>query len=305
MGNVFRRFTGRSWRLRQQSMSLWPHWIKQLSTKEQTLHFKTPLIQLANSEIEAHLMQKLCNERSHLNLKMLSKEEIEHLEAFNPLIKHGGLISYNDGRIDPISLQKCLYKACLEKKTQFIDQSVVYIERTSLGKDNKWRIHLANGESFIKNTIILCAALASEQLLKPLGHQCPIEPVLGQALRISIQATQKNYSHWPAVINSHGINMIPLTRNQMMIGATLEPGVNASLQSLENMKNLNGYAPDWLQKSQICKHWHGIRAKPLNRPAPILEKLEPGLFLMTAHYRNGILLAPASAEWIANQINIE
>ena len=49
--------------------------------------------------------------------------------------------------------------------------------------------------------------------------------------------------------------------------------------------------------------WHGLRARPSGRPAPLLEVLEPGLILATGHYRNGVLLAPATAEWVSEQIS--
>ena len=68
------------------------------------------------------------------------------------------------------------------------------------------------------------------------------------------------------------------------------------------MKNLYGNAPEWLQKAQIQHKWYGIRARPIDQAAPILKTLEAGLILNTAHYRNGILLAPACAEWVSNQI---
>jgi len=35
----------------------------------------------------------------------------------------------------------------------------------------------------------------------------------------------------------------------------------------------------------------------------VLEQLLPGLCLMAGHYRNGILLGPASAMWAATIIN--
>ena len=41
----------------------------------------------------------------------------------------------------------------------------------------------------------------------------------------------------------------------------------------------------------------------MERPAPLLEHLEPGLLLASGHYRNGVLLMPASAEWIAAELN--
>ena len=68
------------------------------------------------------------------------------------------------------------------------------------------------------------------------------------------------------------------------------------------MLNMSNFSPEWIKQAKIKKEWYGIRARPLDQPAPILKTLEPGLILNTAHYRNGILLAPACAEWVGNQI---
>ncbi|MEB3148660.1 MAG: FAD-dependent oxidoreductase, partial [Sphaerospermopsis sp.] len=48
----------------------------------------------------------------------------------------------------------------------------------------------------------------------------------------------------------------------------------------------------------------GFRPRPENRPAPIIERL-PGfnrILLATGHYRNGVLLAPATAYAIREMI---
>jgi glycine/D-amino acid oxidase-like deaminating enzyme len=37
-------------------------------------------------------------------------------------------------------------------------------------------------------------------------------------------------------------------------------------------------------------------------PSAIGQALEPDLLLATGHYRNGVLLAPASAEWVVEQV---
>jgi len=36
----------------------------------------------------------------------------------------------------------------------------------------------------------------------------------------------------------------------------------------------------------------------------LLDVLEPGLILASGHYRNGVLLAPATADWVCQQISI-
>jgi len=43
----------------------------------------------------------------------------------------------------------------------------------------------------------------------------------------------------------------------------------------------------------------------LNEPAPLLKQLETGLLINAGHYRNGVLLAPACAEWVGIKIEDE
>ena len=45
------------------------------------------------------------------------------------------------------------------------------------------------------------------------------------------------------------------------------------------MRNLNERAPEWLRSAKVVGHWSGLRARPVDRPAPLLEELEPGLIL--------------------------
>ena len=88
----------------------------------------------------------------------------------------------------------------------------------------------------------------------------------------------------------------------MLVGATLEPGLIASANDLRKMKSINGSAPKWLKTSTIINKWDGIRARPNQSPAPLIKQLEKGLIINTGHYRNGILLAPACAEWVGSEI---
>ncbi len=56
------------------------------------------------------------------------------------------------------------------------------------------------------------------------------------------------------------------------------------------------------RRARLCRHWQGLRARPQGQPAPLLQDLGNGLLLAAGHYRNGVLLAPASAEWVAERI---
>ena len=50
MGHVFRRSSGRGWRLRRRSMELWPQWIETLQAHQPDLKLHPGLLQIAEDE---------------------------------------------------------------------------------------------------------------------------------------------------------------------------------------------------------------------------------------------------------------
>jgi D-amino-acid oxidase len=129
-----------------------------------------------------------------------------------------------------------------------------------------------------------------------------MEAVLGQVLDLQVSASAKAWDHWPAVLVCNGINLIRHGDNRLWLGATLEQGEEPSAEEPSIMRRLDGLAPNWLQQAEVVNQWHGLRARPSGRPAPLLEVLEPGLILASGHYRNGVLLAPATADWVGQQM---
>ncbi len=303
MGYIYKRSSGRGWSLRERTMALWQQWIDILNTQETPLKIDSPLLQIAKSKEEASLMGLISQKRKHLGVEFLSSKQVLNLGISLAKTNHGCLISYQDGRINPLELQQALYNALRKSKIQFIQETVIKLERKSSICNQKWLIHLSKSKSLLKDIVIICAALGSETLLNPLGHHRPIEPILGQVLDLQLKDKPSNWSNWPPVIVFDGINLIPKGMNNLLLGATLEPGTTVNTECLQELKSLRGNAPNWLKNSTIHTNWSGIRARPMNRPAPLLEKLEDGLILATGHYRNGILLAPATADWVSSTIS--
>ena len=62
---------------------------------------------------------------------------------------------------------------------------------------------------------------------------------------------------------------------------------------------LNGWTASDLEKRKRLL----AQIEYASKNVVILKKLEQGLLINTGHYRNGILLAPACAEWIGDQID--
>ena len=295
MGHVFRRSSGRGWRLRRRSMELWPQWIESLQAHQPDLKLHLGLLQIAEDEQAAERMNSLAAQRIDLGLHMVTNVD---LAAVWPTADHGGLHSRHDGRIDPLLLQQALRKALTEQSVELNATAVVHLERN----DNHWRVHHTDGDSSVHDCVVLSTALNSDVLLEPLGQARPMTPVLGQALSLELTTGPTTWSNWPSVLVNQGFNLIPTAPGQLLLGATVEPGDRASEDPLTLMRNLNEQAPEWLRSATVVGHWSGLRARPVDRPAPLLEVLEPGLILASGHYRNGVLLTPGTAEWVATAI---
>ena len=302
MGHAFRRSSGRGWRLRQRSMALWPDWVAELNHPSTPLALETPLIQLAGSDEEAERMRELAAARTQAGLQFLDEQALESAPTPWPRLGYGALLSNRDGRIDPLHLLRALRRAFLAQGGELKPITVQHLDRSDAGQDGRWRVITAESDPLVVDAVVICSALGSSQLLEPLGHQRPMEAVLGQVLELKRQDPQLSWEHWPAVLTCGGVNLIPHGNRQLWLGATVEPGTEANPALLPAIQSLNNHAPLWLQDAEVIGQWHGLRARPQGRPAPLLEQLEPGLILASGHYRNGVLLAPASAEWVGQQI---
>ena len=82
----------------------------------------------------------------------------------------------------------------------------------------------------------------------------------------------------------------------------MEPGDQAAAAALTELRGLAGEAPLWLRQAKVVRQWQGLRVRPVGQPAPLLAEPEPGLLVAGGHYRNGVLLAAATAEWLGERM---
>ena len=295
MARLFRRSSGRGWRLRQQSHALWQQWREELQQRGYALPFRPSLLQLATTAAEQEAQAQLAEQRQ--DLRLLAPAELETLRPLIPQPSLGGLLSPEDGQLDPIPAMQALQKDGERLGVQLNATAVRGLERSGSGQ---WRVVGAQ-ESY--DWVVLSAGLSSSALLEPLGHERPQHPVLGQALELELAGGDQEPLNWPGSLSWSGINLVPRPQGRLWLGATVEIDQRQGQpEPLLALRELDGKAPAWLQRATVLRKWQGLRARPLGRPAPLLEQLEPGLLLASGHYRNGVLLAPATAAWVAEQI---
>jgi len=100
----------------------------------------------------------------------------------------------------------------------------------------------------------------------------------------------------------NGKNIIPISKNKLIIGSTNEYSTKPEENIFEKLTDFLDKKPYWLMKGKISKKRYGIRTKPDGEPSPIMKIFEDGLIICTGFYKNGILLAPACSKWVADEI---
>ncbi|MBE9184046.1 FAD-dependent oxidoreductase [Microcoleus sp. LEGE 07076] len=156
--------------------------------------------------------------------------------------------------------------------------------------------------------LIVAAGLGSTAVTASLNQLVDIRPVLGQALHLRLKNPLGNPDFAP-VITCDDVHIVPLANQECWVGATVEFPENggeipANADRLEEvMARARSLCPA-LAEAQIIKQWSGLRPRPEGRPAPIIETLAGNSRVLVAsgHYRNGVLLAPATARSIREMI---
>ena len=300
MGNMYQKRKGRSWELRKQSLELWPQWITFLQKFNNGLNIKKPLIQLTTNEEKFKKLEKFIYENNDTSLKILEEDSI-FIKNINKAFQTKnikGMISFKDGRVDARSLLKTLDKYLQHKKINFLKEEIIQIQKTN----NCWISTTITHEHIKSDMVILCNSLKAVNLIDNLTHNIKLKPVLGQAIEVDVNDAEVDLLSLPKQFNIDGKNIIPKSKNRLIIGSTDEYDTKPEENIFEKLTNFLDTKPNWLKKGKISKKWYGIRSKPDGEPSPIMRNLEDGLIICTGFYKNGILLAPACTKWVANEI---
>jgi glycine/D-amino acid oxidase-like deaminating enzyme len=310
MADSFHRERGRAWDLRQRSLELWAEWRHELARRGHPIPYRSGVLLLAADGAEEERLAGLgARKRAQgLPLEPWDRRRLEQLEPGLPQPCLAGLHSGRDGQLDPGSALAALAADGRQRGLTVRAEAAVALRPDGGG----WRVDLAGGGTERAAWVVLAAGTASGTLLEAAagvavgvdGGPWELEPVLGQALELELEAPLPG--HWPGVVVWRGVNLVPRPDleggRRLWLGATLEPGREADPDQLRELRGLGGAAAEWLRQARVVRQWQGLRPRPLGRPAPLLEQPAPGLLLASGHYRNGILLAPASAAWVAGQI---
>jgi glycine oxidase len=159
---------------------------------------------------------------------------------------------------------------------------------------------LSDGTEIAADAVVLAAGAWSRQV-EGVGAEAlpPVRPIKGQMLALQMDAASPLIRH---VIWGPNIYMVPRNDGRLILGATVEEkGFDTALTAggvLALLEAAWRVVPA-IEELPVAEMWVGHR--PGSRDdAPILGPASvEGLVYATGHHRNGILLAPVTADAIA------
>lgn len=147
--------------------------------------------------------------------------------------------------------------------------------------------------------VVLAAGAWSGELMRSLGIELPVEPVKGQMILYKCAE-----DFLTSIVLAEGRYAIPRRDGHVLIGSTLEHLGFDKTPSAEALASLQASAVGLLPalaEAQVVGHWAGLRpgspgGLPFIGPVPGCE----GLWLNCGHFRNGLVLAPASCQLLTD-----
>jgi glycine/D-amino acid oxidase-like deaminating enzyme len=146
--------------------------------------------------------------------------------------------------------------------------------------------------------VVNCAGAWSGQIAP---YAFPTRPVKGQMLCL-VSPARELLRH---VLRTPEVYLIPRTDGRMIVGTTVEEAGFDKRTDVATIKHLQHAAvalvPE-LRNAKILEDWAGLRPGTPDALPILGESDMPGYYVATGHFRDGILLAPVTAQVMADVI---
>jgi glycine oxidase len=297
------------------SAELWPAFAERLEAagEQDVGYLRTGTLLLARDDDEARALERQIAFRDSLGLttsRLRASEAREREPALAPALRLA-LETPDDHSVDPRLVLSALRTACVSAGVSIREHArVTRIECDERGERVTGVVladavarSAADGEGAAggervagERVVIACGAWSGEIGGLPVGTSIPVRPVRGQLLRLRDTGGPGLLSR---VVRFGGGYVVPRADGRYVLGATVEergfdvqPDVGGVYELMRDAHELLPGVSE-LKIEELCV---GLRpGTPDNAPA--IGFGEPdGLLWATGHYRNGILLAPLTAE---------
>jgi glycine oxidase len=260
----------------------------------------TLVVALTRDETERLRARHDLHKRSGLSTSWLSGPEARAREPGLRPSTTAALFCADDHQVDPRRLLPALRMAFAAAGGKLVEGCDVLSTENTAGRCSG--IVTQAGICTAPTVIVAAGAWAARDGLLPDDIHVPVRPLKGQSLALRMTQSAPATTH---IVWTEQVHIAPKADGRLIVGATVEEcGFNASITAGGIFALLDGArrALPSVEEMRVEAVWSGLRPTSED-DAPILGVTSvQGLLLAIGHHRNGILLAPATADAIARLV---
>jgi glycine oxidase len=232
--------------------------------------------------------QKSCG----LDIDSLDGDSLRRLEPALSSELAGGIRFREDARLDPPAFLRALHIAALRAGARF--RTGAYVKRVTLEGERATGVELEDGTEISASRVVVAAGSWSTLVGGvPLPARA-VRPARGQIVELDNREPVLS-----SVVYGPDCYLVPRDDGRVLVGSTLEfVGYRREVtaRAVRDLLTAALRLVPGLENASLGRTWSNFRpytesGLPLIGPTPIA-----GLILATGHHRNGILLAPITAE---------
>ena len=225
-------------------------------------------------------------------LELVDGENLHRIEPAVGAFKGPGIWLPEVAQIRNPKLIKALVEDLRQRGVRLADNTEVTHLLTKRGRIQG--VQTDYNEVMANNVIIACGAW-SATLLNQIDQSLPVVPVRGQMILFHAAPGQLS-----RIVLSEGHYAIPRRDGRILVGSTMEDVGFDKTVTEEARNDLIQAAIElvpMLADTPIERHWAGLRpGSPTGVPFIGAYPDMEGLYINAGHFRNGVVMAPASAQ---------
>jgi glycine oxidase len=288
------------------SRDLYPRFVEEIESLsgESVGYHREGTLLVAPDEVASRELEEVyrCQKHQGLPIERLTREAVlERVPGLSPAIA-GGVFLPGDHRVDNERLTPALAEAAGRLGVTFLTHTAVTRLNVTKGRLDsiETRAESRSATSTLSaGRFLLAAGCWSSELVAPLGQHLPMQPCRGQMIEFDSPA------ELPLVVRAGHHYLVPRAPRRILAGTTAEYAGYQKEVTGEGLRSiLEGvvrFAP-LVKQLRFRRAWAGLRPDTQDH-LPILGRGEIDcLIFATGHFRNGILMAPVTAQLMAELV---
>jgi glycine oxidase len=289
--------------LSRTSLALYPQFVKQIEELTgQDVGFRPyGMLEVPPEDLTHGELQQMIPAQRENGLKgeILSGEQARAMEPSLSAGVKTAILRPDDASVDNRALTAAVLDAARTLGVQILENTAA----VSVLQDGKRALGLATNAGSIEAKWTVIAAGCFSAGIQGTEEYAPVIPAKGQMVAVRCVAAAIR-----RVLMSEGVYLVARNDGRILVGATIERiGFDRVVRenAIQKLLAAASVLAPALKNCEVVETWSGLRPDSPDH-LPILGPTDiEGLVIATGHFRNGILLAPITAqlicEWIQDQ----